>query len=157
MSRPTSFSPTVAARICEEIAEGASLIKVCEPEGMPGRSTVYQWLAREEPECKAFADNYARAVEARAEKLAEEIISIADDDSGDYGFKEGTDKDGEGAKPCILQDNIQRAKLRVDARKWVASKLFPRKYGDKVQQEVTGAQGGPVEFAVTVNLVRPNG
>ena len=155
--RPCEFSPTIAARICEEIAEGKSLVKVCAAEGMPSRNTVYQWMDREEPECKAFRDSYTRAVEARAEKLAEEIISIADDDSDDYGYKESEDKDGKGAKPFIDQDNIQRAKLRVDARKWTASKLFPRKYGDKVQQEVTGAQGGPVAFQVTVNLVRPNG
>jgi terminase small subunit-like protein len=130
VGRPTEFSPTVAARICEEIESGDSLVKVCSAEGMPNRSTVYDWLARQEPEFKAFADRYARAVESRAEKLAEEIISIADDDEGDYGYKEGADKDGEGAKLCILPDNIQRAKLRVDSRKWVASKLFPKKYGD---------------------------
>lgn len=155
--RPCEFSPAIAARICWEIAEGASLTKVCSAEGMPSRNAVYQWMDREEPACKAFKDSYARAVEARAEKLAEEIISIADDDSNDYGYKESEDRDGAGAKPCILQDNIQRARLRVDSRKWIASKLFPKKYGDKVQQEVTGAEGGPVAFQVTVNLIRPNG
>lgn len=128
--RPSDFSPTIAARICDEIADGFSLVKVCEAEGMPHRSTVYDWLGRQEPECKAFADKYARAVEARAEKLAEEIITISDDDSGDFGFKKVRNEDGESAEVFIDKDNIQRAKLKVDSRKWIASKLFPRKYGD---------------------------
>lgn len=106
---------------------------------------------------QAFADRYARAVEDRAELLASEIVSIADDSANDYGFKEGEDKDGAGAKPVFLAENVQRSKLRVDARKWVASKLFPRKYGEKVQNEVTGEGGKPIEFAVKVTLVRPNG
>jgi hypothetical protein len=154
--RPSEFTLDIAAQICAGIESGLSLVKVCEAEDMPHRSTIYDWLARQEPEFKAFADKYARAVEARAEKLAEEIITIADDDKGDYGYKEASDKDGEGAKPCILPDNIQRAKLRVDARKWIACKLFPKKYGDKVQAEHTGAEGGPIAFAVTVNYVKPS-
>lgn len=112
---------------------------------MPSRETVYAWMASNQ----AFSDRYARAVEDRAEKLAEEIIAIADDDEGDYGFKEVKDGDGESAKPCILPDNIQRAKLRVDARKWIASKLFPRKYGDKVQSEISGPQGGAIVIHAT--------
>lgn len=120
---------------------------------MPARDTVYAWMAVNQ----AFADRYARAVEDRAELLADEIVSIADDAANDYGFKEGEDKDGAGAKPVFLSENVQRSKLRVDARKWVASKLFPRKYGEKVQNEVTGEGGKAIEFAVKVTLVRPNG
>lgn len=157
MGRPTEFSPTIAARICEEIESGDSLVKVCSAEGMPNRSTVYDWLSRQEPEFKAFADRYARAVEARAEKLAEDIIEISDNDSGDFGFKKVKNEDGESAEVFIDKDNIQRAKLKVDSRKWVASKLFPKKYGDKVTNEVTGAEGGPISFSCTINLVRPNG
>jgi hypothetical protein len=50
---------------------------------------------------------------------------------------------------------VARNRLRVDARKWVAAKLLPKKYGDKVQQEVSGPDGGPIEVqTVRVELVR---
>jgi hypothetical protein len=149
--RPSLYTPELETRICEEIAEGKSLREICRADDMPSRDTVYAWKVANQ----AFSDRYARAVEDRAEKLEKEILAIADDDEGDYGFKEDKDGDGEGGKPFILPDNIQRAKLRVDARKWIASKLFPKKYGDKVQAEHTGAEGGPIAFAVTVNYVKP--
>lgn len=131
IGRPTSYTPQLADSICDRVSEGESLRKVCEDDEMPSRSTVYLWLGQNQ----AFSDRYARSVEDRAEKMAEEILSIADDDEGDYGFKESKDGDGEGAKPCILPDNIQRARLRVDSRKWIASKLFPKKYGDFQRNE----------------------
>lgn len=148
VSRPSEYTQETADKICALIAEGKSLTEVCKAEDMPARQTVYQWKDAN----PSFADAYARAVEDRAERLAEEIIAIADDDSGDYGYKEGSDKDGEGAKPCILQDNIQRAKLRVDARKWTASKLFPKKYGDFQRNEVTGKDGGPIELSIAQQI-----
>jgi len=152
MGRPSDYTPEIETAICEAIASGKSLREICRAEEMPSRETVYAWMAKNQ----AFSDRYARAVEDRAELLAEEILEIADDDKGDYGFKEGSDKDGEGAKPCILPDNIQRAKLRVDSRKWIASKLFPKKYGDKVTNELTGPGGSVPNFVVSVTLVKPN-
>jgi hypothetical protein len=151
--RPSDYTEEIAAQICERIAAGESLSKICTDEEMPCRTAVYNWLDKS----KEFADNYARAVEDRAESLAEEILTIADDDSGDYGFKKVRNETGESAEVFIEKDNIQRARLRVDSRKWIASKLFPKKYGDKVQNEVSGADGKPIEFAVSIKLVRPNG
>ena len=40
---------------------------------------------------------------------------------------------------------IQRSRLRVDTRKWILSKMVPKKYGTKVTAEITGADGGPVK------------
>ena len=77
-----------------------------------------------------FAEQYARAREVQAETLADEIVSIADEDG-----------------------DPQRQRLRVDARKWVASKLKPKRYGDKVTNEHTGADGGPVALTVSVRFV----
>lgn len=85
---------------------------------MPGTSTVYRWLA-DKPE---FRELYARAREDQADTLADEIIDIADQ------------KDGEADTP----DSVNRARLRVDARKWIASKLKPKRYGDKIDHEHTG-------------------
>lgn len=80
---------------------------------------------------------YARARESQAEVLADEIIEIADDSSEDFIFAEGEDKDGNGAKKFINKEYVKRSALRVDARKWVAAKLLPKKYGDLTRHEVT--------------------
>lgn len=151
MSRPSDFTQDIADRICAEIAEGKSLRKVCEAEDLPHRSTVHRWLK----EIEAFRDQYARAMDDRADKLADEILEISDDDSGDFGFKKVQTADGESAEPFIDKDNIQRARLRVDSRKWLAGKLAPKKYGDKVLNEHTGEGGGPIAFAVEVNFIKP--
>lgn len=155
IGRPSIYTPELETKICDLIAEGKSLREICRADDMPSRDTIYAWMATN----KAFSYRYEKSVEDRAEKLAEDILAIADDDTGDIGYREGEgeDEDGQKAKPFIKIENIQRARLKVDARKWIASKLFPKKYGDKIQNEVTGANGGPLDFHVTVNLVRPNG
>lgn len=76
--------------------------------GMPTKTTVYRWLASN----PTFRDLYARAKEEQAESLADEIVSIADDET----------------------DDPQSRRVRVDARKWVAARLLPRKYGDRIEQ-----------------------
>lgn len=100
---------------------------------MPSQPTVFKWLGQQED----FAKQYARAREAQADALADEIVDISDDGSRDY-FK---DSDGQ---IVVNHDHIARSRLRVDARKWIASKLKPKKYGEKLSTELTGADGGPV-------------
>ena len=103
------------------------------------------WLDGKHPD---FTEQYARAREAQADKLAEEILAIADDGRSDtYLDAEGNEKTDNEA--------IQRSKLRVEARKWLASKMAPKKYGEKVTQEHTGANGGAIQVASTVTFVRP--
>src|SRR5258707_5659499 len=73
----------------------------------------------------------ARAREEQADKLFREIIEIADDASGDYV----TTSDG---KRIVDHENIQRSRPRVDARKWAAARLAPKKYGDHISHDVKG-------------------
>lgn len=116
---------------------GESMRTVCAIEGMPSMSTVFKWL-REIPE---FTQQYTRAKEESADVLAEDIISIADDGTNDT-YKRDL---GDGTESEEVNfDHIQRSKLRVEARKWIAAKLKPKKYGDKIQQEHVGANGGPL-------------
>ena len=74
---------------------------------------------------------------AQADYYAEEIIEISDDSSGD----ELTDEDG---KTRINSEFVNRSRLRVDTRKWLMARMAPKKYGDKITQEVTGADGTPL-------------
>lgn len=87
-----------------------------------------------------FRDNYARAREDQAHKLAEEILHIADTPM--IGVKTKTDKDGN--VETTEGDMIEHRRLQVDARKWYAGKVAPKKYGDFQRTEVSGADGGPV-------------
>lgn len=137
IGRPSEFSEKVASIICERIADGESLRTICLDDAMPHRSTVFRWLAANE----SFRDQYTRAREAQADALFEEILEIADDTSHDTIIKEG--KDG-GEYEAANSEWINRSRLRVDARKWMASKLAPKKYGDKLDVNHGGQPGNPI-------------
>ncbi|QDX22555.1 terminase small subunit protein [Pandoraea pnomenusa] len=136
--RPSSFTQEIGDAICERLANGESLRSICRDEEMPSQPTVFRWIDSHE----AFRKQYARAREAQAEFFADQIVSIADDGSNDsYVDDEGNQRTD--------HDVIARSRLRVDARKWIASKLLPKKYGDKVTNEHTGADGGPIVIQAT--------
>jgi hypothetical protein len=129
--RPSTYSREVADTICERLARGESLRTICASEDMPPRTTVHGWVV---DNVDGIADRYARAKELGLEEMADETLDIADDGRRDYSV----DADG---NDVVDHDHIQRAKLRVDTRKWLLSKLMPKVYGDKVQQEITGKDG----------------
>ena len=131
--RPSLYTDKLAAKICQRLAEGESLRAICADKAMPAISTVMGWLF--DGNHDGFSEQYARAREAQAEIRADEIVDIADDASGDFT----ADKDG---KLAANNEHIQRSRLRVDARKWIAAKLLPKRYGDKLQH--TGDGGGPI-------------
>ena len=144
LGRPSKFTKLMGQQICEYISEGLTLRQIQNLPGMPNKSQIMAWQYREEPHFKIFQEQYDRALAIRAELWAEEIIDITDDGSNDWMIREG--KDGE-EQEVINHEHIQRSRLRVDARKWLLSKALPKKYGEKVQQEVTGANGADL-FAV---------
>lgn len=115
------FSQETADKICEIIStSNKSMRAIAAMDGMPALSTIMKWLS----ENKLFSEQYARSKELQADFLAEEILEIADDSSNDtidseYGPQEN-------------KEWVNRSKLRVDARKWVAAKLRPKKYSEKV-------------------------
>ena len=124
--------------ICERIAKGESLRKICLDKDTPSHTTILKWLR----EIDGFASQYARAREDQAEFYLDEIIAISDESSQDkIANEDGTERTDSEA--------IQRSKLRVDTRKWAMAKLAPKKYGDKITQEVTGANGDPISLLLT--------
>jgi hypothetical protein len=128
--------------VLNEIAGGKSLVKVCEMDGMPNRTAFLRKVASD----SKIQALYAEAMSARADKYAEETIDIADDGRND------TYEDDNGNTRTDM-DVVSRSKLRVAARQWYAAKIAPKKYGDKVTQELTGPNGGPVEFAVITRRI----
>lgn len=142
--RPSLFSDALAAKICGRLALGESLRSICRDAKMPNASTVFDWLAKHEK----FAEQYARAREAQADALADEITDIADDASNDWMERNQPDNPGWQ----FNGEAARRSQIRIDARKWVASKLKPKKYGDKLSAELSGKDGGPIETRNTHDL-----
>lgn len=134
MGRPSKFSGKLVDKICARLIEGESLRSICRDPKMASLGTVMRWLRENEN----FQQQYAHAREAQADTLADEIIDIADDSMLDTT----TTEDG---REIANSEWINRSRLRVDARKWVASKLKPKKYGDRLDVEHSGN--------VSVNMV----
>lgn len=126
MARPSEYSPEVVDAICDRMVNGQGLLKICADEGMPGRVTVYRWLASN-PE---FRKRFAEAREALMDFYAEQILNIAFDESGDVILDQG--KDGK-TSAVANHAKVQRDRLKVDSLKWTASRLFPKRYGDKME------------------------
>jgi hypothetical protein len=137
--RPTLYSVSLADFLCDRIATGESVRAICGDADMPNAGTVFDWL-RKHPD---FAEHYARAREQQAEKYASEIIEIADETP----TCSVPDPDG-GVSVRVDAAGVQRNKLRVDARKWIACKLLPKVYGDKTA--ITGDGGGPVQIITSI-------
>ena len=146
LGRPTVFTEELASNICEGIADGRSLRSiVASDDGMPARSTIFRWLANDQN----FQDQYAKAREAQADVLFEEILDIADE-------AQTTTKlvgQGDDAEEIITYDSVAvaRNRLRVDARKWMAGKLRPKKYGDKL--ELSGDEKNPLAIQMIKRVV----
>jgi hypothetical protein len=118
--RPSTYDPRTAMTICARLSEGESLRQICSDKAMPNRATIYEWLFRHED----FADHYARAREEQADTLADEIQAIVDEIPAETVDQHGVAR--------LDSAYVNWMRLRVDARKWVAAKLKPRKYGEKL-------------------------
>ena len=140
VGRPSDYTQDLADEICSQLSEGKSMRRVCESDDMPSKATVFNWLRTN----NEFLDQYEKAKAEAADFLAEEIVEIADYSVNDLIVtlnidlenkpkEEWTEHDVKLVAAKLNPENIQRSRLRVDARKWVASKLKPKKYGDKTE------------------------
>ena len=112
--------------ICKRIEDGEALSVILRDNDMPDRGTVYKWIRED----LAIFDKYTRATKIRADYLADEIIEIADKQGKDVKIVDGEE---------VTDYNvINRNRLQIDARKWAASKMNPKKYGDKVDVTTDG-------------------
>lgn len=142
MRQPTKYSQKMADMICDQIAEGRSLRSICRDKDMPSKTVVFRWLAARED----FAKLYAHARDAQADALVDEMLDIADDGSNDWMEQRGRDGEVTGWKEN--GEAMKRSAFRVSTRQWIAERLKPKKYGNKVA--LTDADGGPL----TVNVIQ---
>lgn len=134
MGRPSEYTTEIASEICERLAAGESLRAICRDDGMPSEAAVRGWVIDNR---EGFAAQYARAREAQAHSIAEELLEISDDGSNDWMERSG--KDGEAGWQ-LNGEHVQRSRLRADTRKWLLSKMLPKVYGDKLTLDATVAR-----------------
>lgn len=126
--RPSAYTEAIADAICDRIAAGESMRRICSADGMPDRSTVLRWLAERED----FATKCARARELQADAVDDEIVEMLGE------VKTGT-------------LDPQAARVLLAGYQWRASKLAPKRYGDKTVH--TGPDGeGPMRVEVAVKF-----
>lgn len=135
MAKERPYDEATGDEICARLASSEKgLNSICKEIGI-APSTVYKWLALN----KSFAEQYARAREIQADYMAESILDIADDSSNDTIITE----DGEMPN----KEWMNRSRLRVDTRKWLMSKLHAKKYGDKLDLNVTEIPAPIIELS----------
>lgn len=134
--RKSGYNSTIAKYICDKISTTSKGLRaLCkEDRKFPGLSTLMTWLRENEE----FQKQYARAREEQADMLADEIIEIADKARKTTTIQESTAFGG--TTTTIKSDNYNRSRLQIDARKWKASKLAPKKYGDKLDLTSDGKE-----------------
>lgn len=139
MAKKTKFTQAIADAICERLSDAQSLRSICLDDDMPSQTTVFRWLSDER--YSAFREQYVRAREAQADAIFDEILDIADDASNDWMARR--DEEDGAAGWQLNGEHVQRSRLRIDARKWMAGKLAPKKYGEKLELEHSGEIGMP--------------
>lgn len=129
--RPSDYTQELADRICEQLAMGVSVRTVCKADDMPNAASVFRWI-RSHPE---FCEQYTKAKAESADAFGEDMIDIADDGSNDWYDQQI----GELIVKKPDTEHIARSRLRIETRKWLASKLKPKKYGERVEVEHSGS------------------
>ncbi len=151
MGRPPIYDKAKADELCLLIATTSKgLQTLCKMPGMPSFTTVFSWLSKQDEvaDYKDFANNYARAREAQADFLASQTVELSDEERRTDTVFQGGEASG-----VTSSDNTQRTRLQIDARKWMASKLAPKKYGDKL--DVTSEGSKLTSSLLSIEIIPP--
>lgn len=118
----STYTDDLGDAICEALIDGKSLREICTPDDMPDRSTVMRWMAAD----PSFAAKCARAREMQADYMDDLIIETAN---------------------ACTSETAAADRVKISAYQWRASKLAPKRFGDKTTTEVVGPNGGPLQTA----------
>ncbi len=133
--RPIDYAPELADEICRHLSAGLALKAIAALPHMPDVATIAGWVIDDR---EGFGARYERARQVRAMVWEDDVLEIADDGSGDWK---------ETARGMTANsDHIQRAKLRVEVRKWLLGKWLPKQFGDKLG--LAGDGNTPLEVTV---------
>lgn len=129
MKESVNKTPELLASICERLASGESLRAICKSDGMPTETAVRKWAIKDP---HGFGSQYALSRNMAMDAMEDDLLEIADAELPrlDNG---ATDS---GA--------VNNKRVRIDTRKWIMSKIAPKRYGDKQAIELTGKDEGPI-------------
>lgn len=130
--KPNPNKGQLIEAILEGMSNGESMREMCRRNGV-GFSTFLQWV-----DCPEYSERYTRAREALADVHFEALDDLMDK-----------------AESATTAVEVAGLRLKADTIKWKLSKMAPRRYGDKLQTEVTGANGGPLAVSLEVSFVSP--
>jgi hypothetical protein len=136
--RPSKRTPEVEQRIIEGLSKGTPLTIICQPDDMPAYRTVKDWIDSDSD----FSAGIARARDTGFDQIALDALSIADNSERDTVL---TDKGGE----IPNSEWISRSRLRVETRLKLLAKWDPKRYGERISQEISGPDGGAIQTETT--------
>ena len=144
MGRPCDFTPELVDRICDLLVEGLSLRKICKRADMPSVGTVLRWVA--EDRGPGFQMQYALARVEQAATYADEAVYIADTPkvgktttTKTIMVKTTDAETGEEIEVPVTEtrtkvaDMLGHRALQVSTRKWIAARMDPKKWGDRLE------------------------
>jgi hypothetical protein len=138
--RPSLYSEALADEICGLIATSTRGLDSIAKEVGISADSIYSWMRTQ----LGFVDKYARARKDQTQLLADQIVELADKDR----ICEKITIKADGSREVVILDQVERTKLQIDSRKWLLSKLDPKKYGERVVNEHTGEDGKAIVFKV---------
>ena len=127
------YDEELAVELCDRIAQGEGLEEICRDPRFPSERSIRRWMA-DQP---TFRLAYSRAREAQMDKWSDDVIKISDEMTASTIVR--TDKEGREIEVVTDPTAVQAAKLRIDTRLRLMSKLAPKTYGDKVDVNVSGS------------------
>jgi hypothetical protein len=151
-ARPTAYTPELADRILDGLADGRTLLDVCDDEGMPAARTVHRWAI---DDVEGFAARIREAREIGCHHLADETIAIADNGRNDWMARRranGTPQ--ERAEFIVDRECVRRSALRIEARQWLVAKRMPQVYGARPEPEAQPAAGEDLKTAALAEVMR---
>jgi len=134
IGRPSKRTDEIVKRIIEGLSAGTPLTVICSTDNMPSDTTVRNWMKEDDD----LSSDIARAREAGFDQIALDALAIADNRDNDTIL---TDKGGE----IPNSEWISRSRLRVETRLKLLAKWDPKRYGDKIAQEISGPDGGAIK------------
>lgn len=156
--RPKAYDrKAVLNYIKNEMAKGDRCLQdICTDHDMPSRECIYLWVSEDTQEGRELFNIFRECQELWCWAQKDIILKICDDDSRDIleDVKHVEKEDGTIAEYVTRKsDNtaVNRDKLRVETRKWAMNKLLPKIFGDKVEQQLTGPEGGPIQYSQVVD------
>jgi hypothetical protein len=151
-ARPTAYTAELAQRILDGLADGRTLLDVCDDAGMPAARTVHRWGIND---VEGFAARVREAREIGCHHLAEETVAIADDGRNDWMARRRANATPEERAEFIVdRECVRRSGLRIEARQWLVAKRMPQVYGPRPEPEAPPATGEDLKSAALAEVMR---